>query len=56
MRDYPVMRVTENSTQEIFWIDGHEEQDAHDALGQDISIEFLWALTEDEVTAAEIVL
>lgn len=39
--NFPIMRVVE-SDGAVSWLDGHNEQDAFETFGPDISIAFMW--------------
>lgn len=46
---FKVMKITHPFTDEIFWLDGHNEDEAHASFGNGIEITKLVAVPEDQV-------
>lgn len=46
---YDIMRVTDLDSQDVYWLDGHDESEAHDSFGSNIEIELMTAspITEE---------
>ena len=47
------MLVVDNDTQEHFWMEGDDEDEARSSIGQDVTITHMVALPKDELEELE---
>lgn len=53
MRDLPFMRVTD-AEGDVFLYLGHDPQEAYDAFGDNIQIEYFWGINEEDMQLLEL--
>lgn len=44
----PIMKITDRASGEVYWINGHNKEEAHEAFGPDIDIQLMWAIPAEE--------